>query len=198
MNRQETSDFSVFPEMALHDDAVLVSRIAHRDREAFSELVRRYHVRLCQLLRRKIHHSLPFSADDVVQTMWEELWRRPPQDWVVIDDAWPLLMVAALNDLRSMCTAARTQKRMPKNGIERLGDAAHQKDETLSEAEHMLRTEEIRIALLAVLTPEERDVVLFRINGQGFLEDYARMRGMRKRTVERRMASAQRKIREIL
>jgi RNA polymerase sigma-70 factor (ECF subfamily) len=179
-------------------DRSLLQRFRHGDEDAATELYRRYAPRLHLLLQRHCSSGLTrrVDADDIVQSVFCAFFERARKGLYDIpdsEDLWQLLMVIALNKLRtkrSFHHAARRDVRRTAPHDHLHGQA---EQDNADGALLRLAFEEA----LQRMGGHERQMVELLIEGHEVAE-IARTVGRSKRTVERNLQAARRKLSRLL
>ena len=184
-------------------DHELLSALREGDRSAATLLYRRYAKRLRQLIRAKCSSQLArrLDADDIMQSVFHAFFRGATSGCYSVPDGeelWPLLLVIALNKIRtqgSFHCAAKRDVRVTCG----FDDA-----EALQQAVHRLEADEplpflqlIARETLERLDPALRDVVERRMAGYE-VEEIARQLGRSKRTVERLLQTCRHELTRML
>lgn len=184
-------------------DHELLSALRAGDRTAATLLYRRYAKRLRQLIRAKCSSQLArrVDAEDIMQSVFHAFFRGATSGCYSVPDGeelWPLLLVIALNKIRtqgSFHCAAKRDVRMTCG----FDDA-----EALRHAVHRLEADEplpflqlIARETLERLDPAQRDVVELRMAGYE-VEEIAQRLGRSKRTVERLLQACRHELTRML
>jgi RNA polymerase sigma-70 factor (ECF subfamily) len=184
-------------------DHELLRALQEGDRYAATLLYRRYAKRLRQLIRAKCSSQLArrVDAEDIMQSVFHAFFRGATSGCYSVpkgEDLWPLLLVIALNKIRtqgSYHTAAKRDVRMT-CGLE--------DTEALQRAVHRLEADEplpflqlIAQETLERLDPDKRDVVQLRMAGYE-VEEIAQRLGRSKRTVERLLQACRHELTRML
>jgi RNA polymerase sigma factor (sigma-70 family) len=150
-----------------------------------AELYRRYSGRLERLVAPRVGDL--YDADDVVQSAFRTFIRtadRGHYDLPDGQDLWGLLVVIALNKVRSRSRYVTARKRAADSGTVSADEAGRESDPG--------GVIDLRDALER-LTPAERELVELRATGHG-VEEIARRVGRSKRTVERQLLACRRSL----
>lgn len=181
---------------SLHDpipssDHVLLERFRAGDEDAALQLYFRYAERLLRLASKETGDDLGarFDPEDIVQSVFRTFFRRAASGQYEApegDELWKLLLVMALNKLRSRSSYHRARKRDVRKtqsmdtGNSSLDPSCHE------EAKNVLR---LSVEEMIENQPEShRDVIRLRIEGLEVQEIADRVRKS-KRTVERVLQS---------
>lgn len=178
-------------------DHTLLEGLRHGDREAAAMLYRRYARRLRQLIRTKCSAQLAarVDADDILQSVFYAFFRGARRGCYQVpagEELWPLLLVIALNKVRTQGTFHRAAKRDIRvtRGLE--------ESETLKRAVERLEADDggPLLNLFAQETLErmprsQREIVELRVAGYE-VEEIALKVGRSKRTVERLLQACRR------
>ncbi len=178
-------------------DKSLLRRFRAGSEDAATSLYLRYAERLSRLANREVSADLArrVDSDDIVQSVFRTFFRRAASgqyDVVDREDLWKLLLVMALNKIRSSGSFHRAAKRSASKTISIDGDvSAQQLPKNQQEAFHVLKltVEEI----VGSLPTEHRDIVWLRIEGLEF-DEIVNRTGRAKRTVERILQSFRQKL----
>ena len=168
-------------------DRSLLRRFKAGCDEAATQLYLRYARRLYRLARSQCPADLAqrVDAEDIVQSVFSSFFRRARQGYYEVPDGeelWKLLLVIALNKIRSQGNFHRAARRdvratCPGNALDVTPDELH--DETA------LATLRLVVAEVLARHPQvNREVVRLRIDGHEVAEIADRVRRSR-RTVER-------------
>ena len=170
-------------------DRSLLLRFQEGSQDAATALYIRYARRLQALAKAQTGKQLAtrFDPEDVVQSVFRTFFRRAVESGYDVpagEELWQLLLVLALNKIRSLATFHRAKKRdvartgQP-SGIEDYSKGTASQDEVAYESMRMVIDE-----LVADLpTPQDR-IVQLRIEGHE-IKQIAEMTSRSKRTVER-------------
>jgi RNA polymerase sigma-70 factor (ECF subfamily) len=149
----------------------------------------RYAKRLQALARAQTGEQLAtrFDPEDVVQSVFRTFFRRAVEQGYQVpagEELWQLLLVLALNKIRSLATYHRAQKR----DVARTDHPAHLENaQTGSPEDDKLANETMRMVvdeLVSSLPAPQDKIVQLRIEGHE-ISQIAEMTGRSKRTVER-------------
>ena len=171
------------------DDPCLVRQARSGDQDAATQLYFRYHNRLTGLVRKRCSPELARCAgvEDIVQSVFATFFRRIGEGCYDVadgDSVWKVLLVVALNRVRSEATyyyAARRDAHRTMTGPtaqEFLKSKASDRDVTRAHFKMVLQD------TLDPLPCSDRQLVRLRIDGFTVAE-VARMTGRSTRTVER-------------
>jgi RNA polymerase sigma-70 factor (ECF subfamily) len=184
--------------LPVHSDTSLLRRFRLGSEEAATELYRRYAPRLRRLARSQCSTILAqrVDADDIVQSVFCAFFQAARKGFYDIpagEDLWRLLLVIALNKVRTKKTYHQAAKRDIRQTI-----AIHS-SKTRRHAEDVTRSL-LRIAFeeaLIQLGEPEREMVTLLMEGRQVAEIAARLRRS-KRTVERNLQAVRQKLRRLL
>lgn len=182
------SDRSSNGPMSASSDRSLLRRFQDGQEDAATELYIRYARRLQALARKQTgqHLAARFDPEDVVQSVFRTFFRRAAEggyEAPVGEELWQLLLVLALNKIRTLAVHHRAQKRDAGRTVgddavaEVAGDAGD--DEVAYNTLKMVVDE-----LVDSLPPPQDEMVRLRIEGYE-VSDIAQAAGRSKRTVER-------------
>ncbi len=159
----------------------------------------RYASRLLALARNQTssHLATRFDPEDVVQSVFRTFFRRATAglyDVPAGEQLWQLLLVLALNKVRSLAIHHRAQKRDAAKTIpiETLHHPSHVDDGTPMQILTMVVDE-----LLADLTETQRQIVQLRIEGHT-IGQIAEQTGRSRRTAERVMQEFRQRLSELI
>lgn len=158
-------------------DHALLAGIGRGDRGAVAELYQRYAGRLTRFVATRA--SGLYDADDVVQSAFRTFIATSDNGHYHLpegQDLWRLLVVIALNKVRSRVRYAAAKKRAVEGGEEA---------ESVGRSADPCGVIDLRDALER-LKPAERELVELRAAGHG-VDEIARRVGRSKRTVERQL-----------
>jgi RNA polymerase sigma factor (sigma-70 family) len=176
--------------LADRPDNVLLESLRAGDHEAASALYARYAKRLRQLIRAKCSPQLArrVDAEDIMQSVFCAFFRGASGGCYQVpagEELWPLLLVIALNKIRTQGSFHRAAKRDVR--VTRGLDDA----EALRRAVSQLEVDEplpflnlIVQEMLERMPQSQREIVELRVAGYE-VEEIARHVGRSKRTVER-------------
>ena len=171
-----------------HSDHSLLRRFQQGEEDAATELYLRYARRLQALARKQTGTQLAarFDPDDVVQSVFRTFFRRASEGCYVApvgEELWQLLLVLALNKIRTLAVYHRAQKRDAGRTVtadaapEAVGDSGD--DVVAYEMMKMVVDD-----LVESLPAPQDEIVRRRIEGHE-VADIAAATGRSKRTVER-------------
>jgi len=163
-------------------DRELLALASAGDRAAANELYERYAVRLRELAVRRTSGST-FEADDVVQSTLRTFFAgvgRGLYDLPEGEDLWALLVVVALNKIRSYARSASTAKRDRSRRIDDAAMAETIPDRSAPDPALLAATQDI----LNGMGTLERELIELRLAGHT-VEDIALKLDRSKRTIER-------------
>jgi RNA polymerase sigma-70 factor (ECF subfamily) len=177
-------------------DSSLLRRIRLGNEDAATQLYLRYAHRLHALTRAQSSPELArrVDAEEIVQSIFGSFFRGATAglyDVPVGEELWKLFLVLALNKIRAKGTYHRAAKRDVRRteGGERLD---HCEDEAALSFLQLSVSE-----ALAELPPSQRQMVSLRIEGYEVAE-IAQATGRSKRTVERLLQDARKKLAHLL
>jgi RNA polymerase sigma-70 factor (ECF subfamily) len=174
----ETPDAVSSPPRSGAADHLLLARIGRGDRGAVAELYQRYAGRLARFVATRT--SGLYDADDVVQSAFRTFIATSDNGHYHLPDGqdlWGLLVVIALNKLRSRGRYATARKRAADSEAVSAGATGRDADPS--------GVIDLRDALER-LPAAERELVELRAAGHG-VDEIARRVGRSKRTVERQL-----------
>jgi RNA polymerase sigma-70 factor, ECF subfamily len=189
--------------LADRPDNVLLECLRSGDRDAASALYARYAKRLRQLIRAKCSAQLArrVDAEDIMQSVFYAFFRGATGGCYQVpagEELWPLLLVIALNKIRTQGSFHRAAKRDVRvtRGLE---DA-----EALRQAVSQLEVDEplpflnlIVQETLERMPQSRREIVELRVAGYE-VEEIAERVGRSKRTVERLLQTCRRDLSAML
>lgn len=170
-------------------DRSLLLRFKEGSQDAATELYLRYAKRLQALAKAQTGDQLAtrFDPEDVVQSVFRTFFRRAVERGYQVpagEELWQLLLVLALNKIRSLATYHRAQKR----DVARTDHPQHLENTyTISAENDELAYDTMRMVvdeLVAGLPAPQDKIVQLRIEGYE-IGQIAEMSGRSKRTVER-------------
>lgn len=170
-------------------DRSLLIRLQGGSREAPTQLYMRYARRLRALAARKRPSELAAQVepDDIVQSVFRTFFRRAVTGHYTVPDGkeiWNLLLVIALNKIRSACVYHRAAKRNVSNTVRgaayeaALQTTSHSDDGSLAVLQLVIEE------LLSTLPESHRRIVELRIEGHE-VQEIASLSERSKRTTER-------------
>lgn len=185
-NIDERKPTAAWPTLAT--DQSLLRRFRAGSQDAATALYLRYAERLNRLAEREVSADLArrLDSDDIVQSVFRTFFRRAAGGQYEVadrEDLWKLLLVMALNKIRTNGSFHRAAKRSASKTISMDGEVAPQDlPKNQQEAFQVLKltVEEV----VASLPEEHRDIVWARIEGLEF-DEIVHKTGRAKRTVER-------------
>lgn len=172
-------------------DQILLARFRAGDEDAALQLYFRYANRLLRLANKETGGDLGprFDAEDIVQSVFRTFFRRAATGQYEApegDELWKLLLVMALNKLRTRSSYHRARKRDVRKTQSIEANDTRLDPESREEAKTVLQ---ISIEEIIELQPEShRDVIRLRIEGYNVQEIADSLRKS-KRTVERVLQS---------
>lgn len=167
-------------------DQRLMERLHAGDREAATEIYRRYADRLLGVAQRNTPADLRtrFDPEDVVQSVFRTFFRRAEAGAYAVpegDDLWKLFLVISLNKVRRLGNFHRSAKR----DVTKTTLFIAQSPEDLPGAHDSVRVLELTIEELLARCPEHaRQMIRLRIEGCEVAEIATRT-SRSKRSVER-------------
>lgn len=172
---------------ALSSDESLVRRYRDGDENAAADIYRRYAPRLRALARRCCtpHYSGRFDADDVLQSVFRAFFhgaRNRAYEVPPDGELWGLLMVLALNKVRTLVGFHQADKRAVRNTALLAEPDAHPAlaaDDSAAAFLRMVFDEQV-----AALPESNRAIIRLRTEGYE-VEEIVRATGRSRRTVER-------------
>jgi RNA polymerase sigma-70 factor (ECF subfamily) len=186
----------------LASDHSLLRRFRSGSQDAATALYLRYVHRLKALVRARCSGELARRADpdDIVQSVFRRFFQKVCKgDYDVPEgeELWGLLLVIALNKIRSEETYHRSGKRdvrLTRSG----GEAVNWLEERSDRDETALRVLELTIAdVMARLQPHQQAMVELRVQGHDIAEIASKL-GRSKRTVERNLQLVRGKLQALL
>ncbi len=171
------------------DDRALLRRFRDGSEDAATALYLRYAKQLQNLANSKTskRHIVQIDAEGIVQSVFRTFFRRAGSGQYDVDDSdslWKLLLVIAMNKIRSKATFINAAKRDQKRNVslESIGELDHSVDGRDAEALEIIR---MTIDEFLEAFPEEvRGIILMRIDGYQ-VEEISEKSQRSKRTVER-------------
>src|SRR6266404_7278835 len=179
-------------------DHALLDNLRQGDREAATLLYRRYAKRLRQLIRAKSSPALArrLDADDILQSVFHAFFQGAAEGCYEVpagEELWPLLLVIALNKIRTQGSYHRAAKRDVR--------LTHSWDDasvaSLEGEEPLPFLQLIAEEALERIPPTQREIVELRVAGYE-VEEIAQKTGRSKRTVERILQSCRQQLGEML
>ncbi|MCA9234742.1 MAG: sigma-70 family RNA polymerase sigma factor [Planctomycetales bacterium] len=175
-------------EMPICSDHSLLRRFQTGQQDAATELYLRYARRLQALARKQTGQQLAarFDPEDVVQSVFRTFFRRASEGCYaapVGEELWQLLLVLALNKIRSLAVYHRAQKRDAGRTVaaDAVAEAAGESgDDAIAYNTMRLVVDE----LIESLPAPQDEIIRLRIEGHE-VADIAATTGRSKRTVER-------------
>lgn len=173
-------------------DQTLLHRFRSGDEDAALQLYYRYAEKLFRLARRQTPDELSsrFDPEDIVQSVFRTFFRRAASGQYEApegDELWKLLLVMALNKVRSRGAYHRSLKRDIRKTQSLESDQSHSADRIdQDEAKNILC---LSVEELIQQQPEShRGIIRMRIEGHE-VQTIAEKQGRSKRTVERVLQS---------
>lgn len=189
------------PEEASSDHSLL-RRFREGSQDAATTLYLRYAKRLQALARAQTGEQLAtrFDPEDVVQSVFRTFFRRVVDSGYEVpagDELWQLLLVLALNKIRSLASFHRAKKR----DVSRTSSAAPEEAWSPVDAandELAYRTMQMVIDDLLTTLPAPQDqIVQLRIEGYE-VQQIAEQVGRSKRTVERTLQQFRKQLAKLI
>jgi RNA polymerase sigma-70 factor (ECF subfamily) len=170
-------------------DRSLLSRLRRGDKEAASELYRRYARRVLGLARKSISGRLQsrVDAEDIVQSVFRQFFtaaRGSTYDIPATADLWNLISVIALNKIRATAAFHRAAKRDV-----RLTAALHQDAPAGSRPSGLEMSQAVIQEALDSLPERQRQILELRLQSYT-VDEISEQIQRSKRTVERNLQSA--------
>jgi RNA polymerase sigma-70 factor (ECF subfamily) len=192
-----------FTECGMLDDPsdhLLLRDLRDGDDGAAAQLYERYVRRLLALTEGRVAPDLAGRLDpeDVVQSVFRSFFRRAQDglyDVPVGEDLWPLLLVIALNKLRTRGTYHRAARRDVRR--ERGGEPLVRALEQLEAREPQPFLRLVALEALDGLPAGQRQVAQWRLEGYEVAEIATRV-GRSKRSVERLLKDCRESLRHLL
>ncbi len=168
-------------------DHVLLKRFREGEQDAATELFLKYGARLRALARAQTSSTLAsrFDPEDVVQSVFRTFFRRAATglyDVPAGDELWQLLLVLALNKIRTLATYHRAQKRDVSKT-----DAGHDLARYAGGDYEQASLEVLKVVLddfLESLPATQAEVARYRMEGYQ-IDEIAKKTQRSKRTIER-------------
>ena len=184
-------------------DHELLASLRQGDREAANSLFRRYAKRLRQLIRAKCSTDLArrFDAEDIMQSVFHAFFKGASQGCYQVpagEELWPLLLVIALNKIRTQGAyhrAAKRDVRLTRGWDD--SDALRVAVQGLETDEPMPFLKLVAEEALERMPPTQREIVELSVAGYE-VEEIADMVGHSKRTVERLLQSCRNQLGRML
>ncbi len=181
-------------------DHTLLKEFQGGNQAAAEEIYLRYARRLFALAKAKCSPELPggIDADDIVQSVFRRFFQRASRGFYEVapgEELWRLLLAIALNRIRAQLSfhhAGKRDARLNTEGL--LLDQLAEKSRADTASDAHLRM--VVVEALERLPPAHRDIVSLRIQGYE-VEEIAQQIGRSKRTVERILQDARRRLRVI-
>ncbi len=167
------------------DDCFLMEQFRAGQDDAATKLYLRYAERLQVLTNRETSKKFAsrFDPDDVVQSVFRTFFRRVSEGMYDVppgEELWNLLLVLALNKIRTLAKHHRAQKRDVSNTTSMPhADLSNAVEETSYRALRMAIDE-----MLLGISDVKRKIIEMRIQGHQ-IKEIAETTGRSKRTVER-------------
>jgi RNA polymerase sigma-70 factor (ECF subfamily) len=190
-------------ERDLLTDRALLARYRQGDCSAAEQIYERYAARLRALTRRRSSTLLArqVDADDIVQSVFHTFFqgaRNGDYDVAPGGDLWKLLLVIAMNTIRTRATFHRAARRDVRRTrpIDNLDPTRLASGNPLGDARRTLQRLAAEEAL-SRLPPFQRRIVELRVEGYQVVE-IARATGRSLRTVERTLQQCRRRLADVL
>jgi len=188
------------PEMKDNDgsDRSLLRRFRSGEEDAATALYLRYARRLQMLARKQISPALStrFDPEDVVQSVFRTFFRRAKTgcyDVPAGEELWQLLLVLALNKVRSLAVHHRAAKRDAAATAPTEPQALSQLAADGGNEQSMAILQMVIAELLEDFSSSGRQIVSLRIDGY-HIQEIAAQTGRSKRTVERILQDFRRRL----
>jgi RNA polymerase sigma-70 factor, ECF subfamily len=183
-------------------DHLLIAGARAGDEDAATQLYLRYAKRLTSLVKKQCSTDLARCAgvEDIVQSVFGTFFRRVNQGCYDIpegDTIWKMLLVLAMNRVRTQATYCYAAKR---DAHRTIGGAEGQHRLELHSNVHQTAAAHLELALKEIverLPPQNRLLVRLRIEGFT-VADVAMIAGRSKRTVERVIQHTRQMLSELL
>jgi RNA polymerase sigma-70 factor (ECF subfamily) len=185
-----------------NSDHSLLQRFRDGEQDAATELFLKYGARLQALARSQTSASLGtrFDPEDVIQSVFRTFFRRAANGLYDVpegDELWQLLLVIALNKIRSLATYHRAAKRDISRTEEHVESDKSQYERSNIDKNSLDTLEVVLDDFLDSLPVVQAEVARMRM--QGFqVADIAEKTGRSKRTVERTLNSLRKSLLERL
>ena len=185
-----------------NSDHSLLQRFRDGEQDAATELFLKYGARLQALARSQTSASLGtrFDPEDVIQSVFRTFFRRAANGLYDVpegDELWQLLLVIALNKIRSLATYHRAAKRDLSRTEEHVESDKSQYERSNIDKNSLDTLEVVLDDFLDSLPVVQAEVARMRM--QGFqVADIAEKTGRSKRTVERTLNSLRKSLLERL
>ncbi|HLW68354.1 MAG TPA: RNA polymerase sigma factor [Gemmataceae bacterium] len=184
-------------------DQQLLEELRSGGHEAATTLYRRYAKRLRQLIRSKCSAALArrLDADDILQSVFHAFFKGAKGGCYQVpagEELWPLLLVIALNKIRTQGSFHRAAKRDIRLtcGLEE-SHLLKQSVQELETHEPMPLLQLVANEALERIPPSQREIIQLRVAGHE-VEEIAQMVGRSKRTVERILQTCRQQLSELL
>jgi RNA polymerase sigma-70 factor (ECF subfamily) len=170
-------------------DQSLMRRFRQGQEDAATALYTRYAQRLMKLANRQVYDDIANRVDKegIVQSVFRTFFRRASEghyDVAEEDALWKLLLVIALNKIRSAGSYHRAARRNAARTRSLTDDPAQAASLNTGEAEALAHLQITIDELVGQLPEDQQTIILMRIEGHG-VNEIARESGRAKRTVER-------------
>lgn len=170
-------------------DISLMRRVKEGNEDAATALYTRYATRLLKLANRQIYNDIASQVDHegIVQSVFRTFFRRASLGQYDIgegDGLWKLLLVIALNKIRSVGTYHRAARRNAARTRSLGVDTASGSPTGTGEDQALLHLQMTIDDLLGDLPNDHQQIILLRIDGYD-INEIATQSGRAKRTVER-------------
>jgi RNA polymerase sigma-70 factor (ECF subfamily) len=200
---QDLDDLEATNVLSEPSDQQLLAELRSGGHEAATALYRRYAKRLRQLIRSKCSAALArrLDADDILQSVFHAFFKGAKGGCYQVpagEELWPLLLVIALNKIRTQGSFHRAAKRDVRLtcGLE--------DSRVLKQAVQELETHEpvpllqlVANEALERIPPSMREIIQLRMAGHE-VEEIAQLVGRSKRTVERILQTCRHQLSELL
>ncbi|HEV3143377.1 MAG TPA: RNA polymerase sigma factor [Gemmataceae bacterium] len=200
---QELEDLEPTQVVSEPTDQQLLEELRNGGHEAATVLYRRYAKRLRQLIRSKCSAALArrLDADDILQSVFHAFFKGAKGGCYQVpagEELWPLLLVIALNKIRTQGSFHRAAKRDVRLtcGLDD-SKVLKQSVQELETHEPMPLLQLVANEALERIPPSQREIIELRVAGHE-VEQIAQIVGRSKRTVERILQSCRQQLSELL
>jgi RNA polymerase sigma-70 factor (ECF subfamily) len=188
-------------DLSMVSDASLLRRLRLGNEDAATQLYLRYAQRLHALARAQSSPELArrIDAEEIVQSVFGSFFRVAGSGHYDVPDGeelWKLFLVIALNKIRAKGAFHRAAKR----DVRRTASSEFLDSRALAEPHDTAALAFLQLSVdeeLAALSPAQRQMVTLRVDGYEVAE-IARQTGRSKRTVERLLQAARKKLAHLL
>lgn len=170
-------------------DVSLLRRVKEGNEDAATALYSRYAARLLRLADRQVYDDIAKYVDHegIVQSVFRTFFRRASfgqYDIAESDGLWKLLLVIALNKIRSAGAYHRAARRNASQTRSLTDELAVAQSQVSGEEQALVHLQLTIDELLEGLPADHQKIILSRIDGHG-VNEIAQSSGRAKRTVER-------------